>query len=65
MRRHIEPDKLSSGQPDDDQNVEQIEANGRNHEQSHRGDVRRMVTQEGAPTLTRRVCVPKTSSGLI
>jgi hypothetical protein len=58
MGRHIEPDKLSSGQPDNDQNVEQIEADGRNHEQIHGCDVRRMVTQEGAPTLTGRVSPP-------
>ena len=58
MRRHIDPDKLSSDQPDNDQNVEQIEANGRNHKQIHSCDVRRMVTQEGAPTLTGRVGPP-------
>jgi hypothetical protein len=36
---HIEPDKLSPRQPDNDQNVEQIEGNGRNHEQIHRCDM--------------------------
>src|SRR5262245_66651004 len=58
MRRHIDPDKLSSSQPDDDQNIEQIEADGRNHKQIHGCDVRRMVTHEGAPTLTGRVSLP-------
>src|SRR5262249_12046436 len=40
------------------QNVEQIEAEGRNHEQMHRCDLRRMVTKEGAPTLTGRISLP-------
>src|SRR4051794_26653931 len=33
--------------------VEQAKANGRNHEQIQGCDVRRVVTQEGAPDLTR------------
>ena len=53
VRGHIDPDKLSPSQPDNDQNVEQVKANGRNHEQIQGCDVRRMVTQEGAPALTR------------
>src|SRR5262249_6017077 len=52
---HIEPDKLSTSQPDNDQNVEQVEANRRDHEQIHSCDVQRMVAQEGAPTLADRV----------
>jgi hypothetical protein len=49
MRRHIEPDKLSSGQPHNDQDIQQIEADGRNHEQIHGRD-----TQEGArPCISR------------
>src|SRR5947199_8853979 len=31
-----------------------VEANARNNEQVHGGDVRRMVTQEGGPALGRR-----------
>src|SRR6476620_1732094 len=54
MRCDINPDKVSAGQPDDDEDIEQIEANGRNNEQVHGGDVRRVVTQEGAPALGRR-----------
>jgi hypothetical protein len=54
MRCDVDPNKVSAGQPDDDQAVEQIEANGRNNEQVHGGDVRRVVTQEGAPSLGRR-----------
>src|SRR5256886_12981045 len=34
--------------------MEQIEANGRNNERVHGGDVRCVVTQEGAPALGRR-----------
>ena len=54
---HIDPNKLSPSQPDNDQDVEQVEADGRRHEQIHGGDVRRMVAQEGAPALTRRTAV--------
>src|SRR4249919_934359 len=50
----VDPDKVSAGQPDDDEDIEQIEANGRDNEQVHGGDVRRVVTQEGAPSLGRR-----------
>jgi hypothetical protein len=48
----IDPDKLSPNQPHNHQNVKLDEADGRNYEQIHRGDVRRMVAQEGAPALT-------------
>src|SRR5205809_1481232 len=50
----VDPDKVSARQPDDDEDVEQIEANGRNNEQIHGGDVRCVITQEGAPSLGRR-----------
>ena len=50
----VDPDKVSAGQPDDDEDIEQIEANGRDNEQVHGGDVRGVVTQEGAPSLGRR-----------
>src|SRR5262249_26811151 len=39
---------------DDDEGVEQVEAKCRNNEQVHGGDVRRVVAQEGAPSLTWR-----------
>src|SRR6266516_5060836 len=42
------------GQPNDDERIEPVEADGRNDEQVHGGDVRRVVTQEGAPALGRR-----------
>jgi hypothetical protein len=55
VRRHIDPDKLSPGQPDNDEDVEQVEADGRDHEQIHGRDVRHMIAQERAPALTGRV----------
>src|SRR2546430_3759463 len=55
VRCYVDPDKLSTDQPDDDQNIEQVKADGRNHEQVHGRDVRRVVAQEGAPALSGRV----------
>jgi hypothetical protein len=54
MRCDIDPDKVSAGQPNDDEDIKQIEANGRNNEQVHGGDVRCMVTQEGVPSSLGR-----------
>jgi hypothetical protein len=45
----VDPDKVSARQPDDDEGIEPVEANGRNNEQVHGGDVRCVVAQEGAP----------------
>src|SRR5437667_9454611 len=50
----VDPDEVSAGQPNDDKGIEQVEANARNNEQVHGGDVRRVITQEGAPALGRR-----------
>src|SRR6266404_41750 len=50
----VDPDKVSAGQPNDDKGIEQVEANARNNEQVHGGEVRRVVTQEGAPSLGGR-----------
>src|SRR6266481_4059196 len=50
----VDPDEVSAGQTNDDKGIEQVEANARNNEQVHGGDVRRVVTQEGAPALGRR-----------
>jgi hypothetical protein len=47
---HVDPDKFSALQSNDDEDIEQIEANGRGNEQIHGGNVERMVTQEGSPT---------------
>src|ERR1700730_11936441 len=57
VRGHIDPDKLSARQPDNDQDVEQVEADGRDHEQIHGCHMRSMIAQERAPALTGRVAV--------
>jgi hypothetical protein len=49
-----DPDHLSAIQPHYDVGVEQIEADGRDNEQLHGGNVRRVITQEGPPALTGR-----------
>jgi hypothetical protein len=51
----VDPDQVSALQPNDDKGIQQIEANGRNNEQIHRGDVRRVVSQEGAPVPTENL----------
>jgi hypothetical protein len=45
----VDPDKFSALQSNNDEDIEQVEANGRGNEQVHGGDVGRMATQEGAP----------------
>src|SRR5262249_52467014 len=52
MRCDIDPDKVSADQPNDDEDIEQIEANGRNNEQVYGGDARCVVAS--APSLGRR-----------
>jgi hypothetical protein len=54
MRCSVDPNKVSAGQPNDDEDIEQIEANGRDNEQVHGADVRCVVTEEGTPSLGRR-----------
>src|SRR5439155_8987967 len=54
MACDVDPDKVSAAQPNDDEGIEQVEANGRNNEQVHGGNVRCVATQEGAPSLGRR-----------
>jgi TPP-dependent trihydroxycyclohexane-1,2-dione (THcHDO) dehydratase len=50
----IDPDKISATEPDDDESIEQVETDGRNNEQVHGGNVRRVVMQEGPPCLAGR-----------
>src|SRR5271170_4742390 len=50
----IDPNELSAVQPNDDEGIEQVEANGRDNEQIHGGDVRRVITQKSTPSLARR-----------
>src|SRR6266576_5108208 len=49
-----DPDQVSAVEPDDDERIEQIETNSWNNEQVHGGNVRRVVTQEGSPSLAGR-----------
>src|SRR6195256_125469 len=51
----IDPDKFSALQSNDDEDIEQVKANGWGNEQVHGGDVGRMVTQEGAPSRGGRL----------
>ena len=46
------PDQVSAAQTDDDEGIEQVEANSWNNEQIHGGNIRRVVAQKRAPSLT-------------
>src|SRR3984893_2821635 len=50
----VDPDELSTVNPYNHEAVQQFEANGRNHEQVHGGNVRSVVSQKGPPSLTWR-----------
>src|SRR5450759_2786476 len=50
----VDPDQVSAIQPNDDEGIEQVESDGWGNEQVHSSDVRRVITQEGAPSLTWR-----------
>src|SRR5271154_2806273 len=50
----VNPDEVSAVEPDDDEGIEQVEIDRWNNEQVHGGDVRRVVTQEGPPSLAGR-----------
>src|SRR5467141_3023904 len=47
----VDPDEVSAVEPDDDESIEQVETDSWNNEQVHGGNVRRVVTQEGSPSL--------------
>src|SRR5580692_2680377 len=47
----VDPDEISAVEPDDDEGIEQVETDSWNNEQVHGGNVRRVVTQEGPPSL--------------
>src|SRR5712664_3205679 len=49
-----DPDQLSAIQPHYDVGIEQFEANGRDNEQVHGSNVRRMITQKSASSLAWR-----------
>jgi hypothetical protein len=50
----VDPDEVSAVQPDDDEGLEQVEADRWHNEQVHGGNVRRVVAQEGPPSLVGR-----------
>src|SRR5258708_8315993 len=47
----LDPDEVSAVEPDDDEGIEQVETDSWNNEQVHGGNVRRVVPQEGSPSL--------------
>src|ERR1700733_11308034 len=47
----VDPDEVSAVEPDDDGGIEQVETESWNNEQVHGGNVWRVVTQEGSPSL--------------
>src|SRR5580692_3835731 len=49
-----DPDQFSAIQSHYDVSVEQVEANGRDNEQVHSGDILSMVTQKSVPSLAWR-----------
>jgi hypothetical protein len=49
--RDVDPDNVSAVDPNDDEGIEQVETDSWNNEQVHGGNVRRVVTQEGSPSL--------------
>src|SRR5262245_21672390 len=49
-----DPDEVAALQTDDDEHIQQIEANGRNNEQVHGGNIRRVIAYESEPSLRRR-----------
>src|SRR5450756_627569 len=54
----VDPDQVSAAQTDDDEGIKQVESDGWGNEQIHSSDVRRVVTQEGAPSLAWRSMLP-------
>src|SRR5882757_157950 len=50
----VDPDQVSAIAPDDDEGIELVETDSWNNEQVHGGNVWRVVTQEGSPSLTGR-----------
>src|SRR5271169_4888827 len=52
--RRVDPDEISAIKPYDDEAIQQLEADGRDHEKVHGGNVWRVVMQEGPPSLAGR-----------
>src|SRR5262249_16685880 len=51
---YVDPDQLSPSDPDNDQSIEQVKADGRNHEQIHGCDMWGVVAQKRGPALRGR-----------
>src|SRR6266850_2483822 len=51
---HVDPDDISAIKPYNDEAIKQLEADGWDNEQIHGGNVRRVITQEGLPSLAGR-----------
>src|ERR1700694_2538751 len=52
--RDVDPDEVSAAESNDDEGIEQVETESWNNEQVHGGNVWRVVTQEGPPSLAGR-----------
>src|SRR5260370_41988195 len=50
----VDPDEISAINPYNREAIQQFEANSRDHEQIHGGNVRSVVSQKGPPSLTCR-----------
>jgi hypothetical protein len=50
----VDPDEVSAAESNDDEGLEQVETDSWNNEQVHGGNVRRVVMQEGPPSLASR-----------
>src|SRR6266404_3095417 len=50
----VDPEEVSAAEADDDEGIEQVKTDRWNNEQVHGGNVRRVVTQEGSPSLAGR-----------
>src|SRR5450759_735034 len=50
----VDPDEVSAIQSNDNEGIEQVEADGWGNEQVHSSDVRRVITQKGAPPMAWR-----------
>jgi hypothetical protein len=47
----VGPDEFSAAEPEEDEGIKQVETDSWNNEQTHGGNVRRVVAQEGSPSL--------------
>jgi hypothetical protein len=50
----VDPDEVSSVEPDNEEGIEPVEIESWNNEQIHDGNVRRVITQEVSPSLAGR-----------